>query len=318
MSGAKGERTDGSVLTLIPLLPAVKSALVERYAVIDGAGGAHRQLTAEALASTTAIVTNGTTGLAGLDYNELPRLGVVCAYGAGYEGIDLAGARQRGIQVANAPNTNGDTVADHALGLMLALCRGFVPLQEALRQGQWEKSRAPRPALTGSTVGVIGMGNVGKAIAKRVHAFDAKVLYHAVERTENVPAEYVAGLSELAQRSDILVAACPGGPSTHHIVNASVLNDLGPDGFVVNVARGTVVDTDALIQALSAKVIAGAALDVLESEPRIPPELLTMNNVILTPHMAGRSPVGTEKQRQALLDNLAAFYEGKPMPGALR
>jgi D-3-phosphoglycerate dehydrogenase len=215
--------------------------------------------------------------------------------------------------VANAPDTNGDTVADHALGFMLALSRGFGPLTQAVKQGEWTTSRAARPTLNGSTVGIIGMGRVGRAIAKRAAAFDMHVLYSDRSHQPAVRGTLVPDVTELARQSDFLVAACPGGPSTHHIINSAVLEALGPKGYLVNVSRGSVVHTEHLIAALVMKTIAGAGLDVLETEPEVPAALQALDNVLITPHIEGRSPAAQLAQRDALMENLAAFFAGQPL-----
>lgn len=301
------------VLALIALPPQTQAALADRHVLHYHPGGmADLVLGEDVRCQVAAVVTNGTTGLGGAQMAQLPALRFVCSYGVGYENIDLAHAARLGLVVANAPDTNGDTVADHAIGLMLALCRGFAPLTQAVKRGDWNGSRAARPTLSGGTVGIIGMGRVGQAIARRAAAFDMTVCYAAQSNRRLIAGTFVPDVIELARRSDFLVAACPGGPSTRHLVHREVLNALGPAGYLVNVARGSVVNTQDLIEALQNKTIAGAGLDVLETEPEVPAELLALDNVLLTPHMAGRSPAAQVKQRDALLENLAAFFEGRP------
>ncbi|MGH8758645.1 MAG: 2-hydroxyacid dehydrogenase [Burkholderiales bacterium] len=308
-----------NVLALIALPPQTHAALAARYALQyhpEGPDGL--VLSDEARSKFTAVVTNGTTGLRGAHMAKFPGLRFICSYGAGYENIDLAQAGQLGIAVANAPNTNCDTVADHAIGLMLALCRGYAPLTQAVKRGEWNSSRSARPTLSGSTVGIIGMGRVGQAIARRAAAFDMTVCYTARTARSLVAGTFVPDVVELARRSDFLVAACPGGASTRHLVNRDVLNALGPEGYLVNVARGSVVNTSDLIFALQDGTIAGAGLDVLETEPEVPVELQVLDNVLMTPHMAGRSPAAQLKQRDALLENFAAFFEGRPLASPVR
>lgn len=299
------------VLALIPLPSAAKAALAERYQLHDAPEGSSGAVCASLpWEQVAAVVTNGTTGLdAGL-MARMPALRIVCAFGVGYENVDLAAAAERGIVVTNAPGTNDETVADHALGFMLGLSRGYCALTAAVRSGGWHGARAARPTLSGATLGVIGMGRIGQAIARRAQGFGMRVAYLARQRRSELPYDYEHSLLSLAQASDYLVAACPGGAATHHIVNAQILQALGPRGFFVNVARGSVVDTQALIQALQQGRIAGAGLDVLEAEPEVPQALRELDNVLITPHVAGRSPVAQAAQTQALLASLASHFAG--------
>ncbi len=299
------------VLALIPLPAAAKAALAERYQLHDAPEGiASAAAAALPWERVEAVVTNGTTGLdAGL-MARMPALRIVCAFGVGYENVDLAAATHHGIVVTNAPNTNDETVADHALGFMLALSRGYCALTAAVRAGGWLGARAARPTLSGATLGVIGMGRIGQAVARRAQGFGMRVTYFARQRRSELTYDYEPSLLSLARASDYLVAACPGGAATHHIVNAQVLQALGSQGFFINVARGSVVDTQALVNALQRGQIAGAGLDVLETEPEVPQALREMDNVLITPHVAGRSPVAQAAQTQALLASLASHFAG--------
>lgn len=294
------------VLALIPLPAATRAALAARHVLHEGAEGPP-----DRLAPVTAVVTNGTTGLSAAQMDRLPALRLVCAFGVGYEGIDLAATRARGITVANAPDTNGETVADHAFGFLLALARGYAPLTAAVRAGGWDSARAARPTLHGATLGILGMGRVGSAIAQRALGFAMQVRYHGRRARPELPYTYDANVVDLARASDFLVACCPGGAATRHLVNADVLAALGPQGFIVNVARGSVVDTAALIAALQAGTLGGAGLDVLDTEPAVPAALHAFDNVLVTPHMAGRSPAAQAAQTAALLASLDAFFAGR-------
>lgn len=262
------------------------------------------------------LLTNGTTGLSAAQMDALPRLELVCAFGAGFENVDLAAATARGIAVAHAPNTNGETVADHALALMLASARGLITLDRAVKAGGWARHRAPRPTLNGARLGVVGLGNIGHAIAVRAQAFGMSIGYHTRTPRTDCRWDHFESVAALADASDFLVLACPGGPATHHLVDADVLARLGRDGFLVNVARGSVVDTAALIEALCDGVIAGAALDVFETEPDVPSALRMLENVVLTPHISGRSPAALQAQIDLLLANLHAHLAGAPLPAA--
>ncbi|MFM0735159.1 2-hydroxyacid dehydrogenase [Paraburkholderia sediminicola] len=268
--------------------------------------------------SLRAVVTNGSTGLSDAQMVALPALEIVSAFGAGYENVDVAAALRRGIVVTHAPGANAATVADHAIGLLLALARGYAPLTEAVRAGRWRASRAERPTLTGARLGLVGMGRIGRLIATRAQGFDMTLGYHGRQPHADAPGRYYADLTELAADSDFLVIACNGGPSTKHLVGRKVLQALGPTGYVVNVSRGSVLDTQALIDALAHAAIAGAGLDVIEDEPAVPPALLDHPDVLITPHIAGRSPASSIAQRDALLASLSQHFAQAPVEFAVR
>ena len=194
---------------------------------------------------------------------------------------------------------------------MLALARGIVPLDRLTRSGTaWLSGRADRPTLSGRRLGLVGLGNIGLRIAKRASGFDMTVGYHTRHARADTPYRHYDDLSALARDSDYLVVACPGGPATRKLVNAAVLDALGPEGYLVNVARGSVVDTEALITALRERRIAGAGLDVIDGEPNMPAELLTLDNVLLTPHVAGRAPNSLKAQYRATIANIVGVLNG--------
>jgi D-3-phosphoglycerate dehydrogenase len=295
------------ILVAIPLADAILDRLRDAYDVVGARAGLGNQ------AAVRAVVTNGSTGLSAADMARFPALEIICCFGAGYENVDLAAARQRGIAITYAPGMNDATVADHALALMLALARDLVARDRAIRQGQWKTARAASTTLSGSRLGLIGLGRIGRKIAKRAAGFDMGIAYYSRTAKKDVPWAYRPSAVELARDSDFLVAACPGGPETRHLVDRAVLAALGSNGFLVNIARGSVVDTAALIEALGAGTIAGAGLDVVEGEPELPAALLEAPNVVLTPHMAGRSPAAVQAQLDALMGNLAAQFSGAPL-----
>lgn len=294
------------VLALIPLPDATLDALRRDYRLDYRPDGSFPS--GSSVACTRAVVTNGSLGLDDGRMAALPALEIVCAFGAGYENIDLAAAARRGIVVTHAPGTNTATVADHAVGMMLALARGYAPLTDAVRQGRWQASRAARPTLTGAALGIVGMGRIGRLIAARAGGFGMSIGYHGRAAREDAPGRFYADLVQLASASDFLVIACNGGSETRHLIDRTVLRALGPQGFVVNVARGSVVDTAALIDALSEGEIAGAGLDVIEDEPCVPEALFAHPNVLVTPHVAGRSPASWLAQRDVLLGSLAQHF----------
>lgn len=303
------------VLALIPLPERTSIAMKPGYTLCAKAGASADEAIAQCGAGgVRAVVTNGSTGITGAQMDQLPGLEIICAFGAGYENIDIAAARQRGIVVTHAPGANDATVADHALGLMLALARGFTGLDAAVRRGEWHQARVERATLNGSRLGIIGLGRIGARIAARAAAFDMQVSYCTRAPRAELPWNHCADVEQLARDSDFLVAACPGGAATRHLVNAAVLKALGPEGFLVNISRGSVVDTAALMAALESGAIAGAGLDVFEGEPALPAALLKCRNTVFTPHIAGRSPASITAQTAMLLGSLAAHFGGHDVP----
>ncbi|MDY0935503.1 hydroxyacid dehydrogenase [Pseudomonas viridiflava] len=270
---------------------------------------------AEAIAAhgpaISAVVTRGPLGFFAEEMDALPNLRIICVSGAGYEKVDLPAAEARGITVTNGAGVNASTVADHALALLLSLVRDIPQADASVRRSEWRK--VVRPSLAGKRLGIIGLGAVGLAIARRAAAFDIGIGYHNRKARSDCDYTWHASVQALAEASDILVIATPGGSSTHHLVNASVLAALGPEGFLVNIARASVVDTDALVAALREQKIAGAALDVFDDEPRVPDVFKTLDNVVLTPHVAGLSPEASKDSVQMVSDNLLAFFAGKPV-----
>jgi len=249
----------------------------------------------------------------------LPNLEIACAVGAGYEAIDLDTARSRGIAVANCPDANASAVADSAMMLLMATTRHLLQADRFVRAGGWQDQwRVDTPTISGKRLGVLGLGKIGSRIAHRAaRGFDMEVGYHNRAAVTGSSYRYFDSLIELATWADFLIAAVPGGAGTQHLVNADVLTALGPKGYLVNIGRGTVVDTAALIDALQSNRIAGAGLDVVEGEPNVPPklpELLQFDNVIVTPHVAGRAPESRTAATALLLANLNAHFSGNPLP----
>ena len=286
------------------------------YAVREGAGYASRM---DALRdggdAVRAVLTNGRGGLSGAEMEALPGLEIVCTVGAGYESVDLETARRRGIAVANSPDTNAGTVADSAIMLLMAATRHLLAAERFVRGGGWQEQwRVETPTISGKRLGILGLGKIGSRIAQRAErGFDMAIGYHNRAPVPESPYRYFDSAVDLAAWADFLIAATPGGAQTRHLVNADVLAALGPAGYLVNVGRGTVVDTAALIDALREKRIAGAAIDVVEGEPKVPPELLALDNALVTPHYAGRAPEARAAATALLLDNLNAHFAGKPL-----
>ena len=308
------------VLALVGLSPERMAALTAAgYAVREGKKYPDRiDAVRDAGKTVGAVLTNGRGGLSGDEMALLPQLEIVCAVGAGYEAVDLDTARSRGIAVANCPDANASAVADSAMMLLMASTRHLRAADRHVHAGGWQDQwRVDTPTISGKRRGILGMGTIGTKIAHRAaRGFDMEVGYHNRKTVVGSSYRYFDSLIELATWTDFLVCAAPGGAGTRHLVNAEVFTALGAQGYLVNVGRGTVVDTAALIDALQSKRIAGAGLDVLEGEPAVPPilpELLQFDNVVITPHCAGRAPDARAAATALILVNLNAYFAGKPL-----
>lgn len=258
------------------------------------------------------VLTRGATGLRAEEMSAMPGLEIACSLGVGYENIDLTAASARGIVVTNGPGANAVSVADHAMALLLGAARRLPQADASVRQGHWNGFMGPQ--ITGKRLGILGLGTIGLEIARRgANGFAMSVGYYSRRARPESGYAYFDSPLALAAASDFLVVATPGGAGTRHLVDAQVLEALGPDGYLVNIARGSVVDTEALIAALAARRIAGAGLDVVDGEPAVPKALLELDNVVLTPHSAGRSPEAVHGTVALFLDNATAHFAGKPV-----
>jgi lactate dehydrogenase-like 2-hydroxyacid dehydrogenase len=245
---------------------------------------------------------------------QYPKLEIISSFGVGYDNIDARAAAQLGIVVTNTPGVLDDEVADTTLGLMIMTVRQLPQAERYLRAGQWStKGAYPlSPSLRGRTVGILGLGRIGKAIAARVTAFGLDVVYHGRHAQADVPYRYYASLIDMAKASDVLIVVAPGGPGTRHIINAEVLEALGPDGVLINVARGSLVDEKALIEALRNNTILAAGLDVFDNEPSVPQELIALENAVLLPHVGSASVKTRRAMAECVVSNLFAWADGKP------
>lgn len=261
-----------------------------------------------------AVMTIGTIGFNASEMDELPYLGLICAQGVGFEGIDVQAAQKRGIAVTHGPGTNAETVADHTLGLMLACLRRIPQGDAGLRAGEWKSIRRSAPVLHGKTLGLLGMGNTARAIARRAHyGFDMPVIYYSRQPKPDLPWTHEKDALRVAEKADVLVATLPGGPDTQHLVSTGMLRALGEKGILINIARGSVVDTQALLAAIREKHIAGAGLDVFETEPEVPQALRDESRIVMTPHTAGLSPDALDATIALVIENLQAFRDGQPV-----
>jgi hydroxypyruvate reductase len=269
-----------------------------------------------ALSKVTALVGTGSESKVDKKLlTMLPHVKLIALCGVGYDGIELDAVKQRGIVVTHTPGTMTADVADLALGLMLSVGRRIAQADKFLRNGDWVmESFAMTRRVSGARVGILGLGRIGRAIAQRAQAFDMQVSYCGRAPKADVSYTFYDKVETMAAAVDFLVVAVPGGAPTQGLVNATVLRNLGPKGYLINIARGAVVDQAALLQALKDKTIAGAGLDVFWDEPRVPSEFRTLSNVVLTPHIGSH----TEETRRAMADltmaNLRAFYAKQPLP----
>jgi lactate dehydrogenase-like 2-hydroxyacid dehydrogenase len=246
--------------------------------------------------------------------SKLPRLEIVSSFGVGYDHVDARWAGQHGITVTNTPDVLNEEVADTALGLLLSTVREFPQAERFVRAGKWQHASYPlsKATLRDRTVGMVGMGRIGKAIARRLEAFGVPVVYHCRNPLADVPYRYYAKLVDMAREVDVLMVIIPGGLESKNLINAEVLEALGPNGILINMARGSVVDERALIEALQAKKILSAGLDVFVNEPEVPKELLEMDHVVLFPHLGSASVHTRRAMEQLVVDNLLAWAAGKP------
>ena len=269
-----------------------------------------------ALGKVTALVGTGSESKVDKALlSMLPQVKLIALCGVGYDGIDLDAARERGVVVTHTPGTMTADVADLALGLMLSVSRRIPQADRFVRNGDWVVGTfGMTRRLSGSRLGILGMGRIGRAIAQRAAAFDMQINYCSRSAKADLPYRFHASVEDLASEVDFLVVATPGGASTLNLVNETVLQNLGPKGYLVNIARGSVVNPEALLQALKNKTIAGAGLDVFWDEPRVSAEWRNLHQVVLTPHIGSH----TEETRRAMSDltmaNLRAFYAKQPLP----
>lgn len=310
------------VLQALSLLPSLERQLNETYTVhrLPPAGAERDAFLAARGGEFDALVTSAAGGADAKLINALPKLRVISSFGVGLDQLDVAAATQRGIPVGYTPDVLNDCVADLAFGLVLATGRRIPEGDRFVRAGRWEqKPAAPFPLgrqVSGANLGIVGLGRIGRTIAKRASGFEMDVRYHSRRPVEGVAWTYEPGLLELAKWADFLVVITAGGAETRHLVDAKVLDALGPQGFLVNVSRGTVVDEAALVKALQDKRIGGAGLDVFEREPQVPRELFALDNVVMVPHIASATVQTREAMAKRVMDNLAAFFAGQPLPSA--
>jgi lactate dehydrogenase-like 2-hydroxyacid dehydrogenase len=303
------------VLVLGPPKPVVLDGLAPAFTV-------HRlpetdpdaYLAAIAPRLSAVAVTSVTDRVDAALMKRLPRLAIVSTFGVGYDHIDAAYAGQHGIVVTNTPDVLTEEVADTAIGLLLCTARELVTAERYVRAGKWRERGYPlsKATLRNRTVGMVGMGRIGKAIARRLDAMLVPVVYHTRRKAADLAYRHYPSLIDMARDVDVLMVIVPGGPATKNLIDAQVLAALGPDGILINMARGSVVDEPALIKALRDEAILTAGLDVFVNEPEVPAELLAMEHVVLFPHLGSASVYTRTQMDRLVVDNLLAWADGKP------
>jgi lactate dehydrogenase-like 2-hydroxyacid dehydrogenase len=301
------------ILFLRKMHPLVETALDERLAVHRLADAADPEaVLSEVGPRVRGLCVGGHVGVDAALLDRLPRLELIANFGVGYDAVDAVEAHRRGIIVTNTPDVLTDEVADLAVGLTLATLRRLPQADRYLRDGHWPRSPFPLTAsLRGRTVGILGLGRIGRAIARRLESFGVEIAYHGRNRQPDVPHAYHDSLVGLASAVHILIVVAPGGAETRGLIDRPVLEALGPEGILVNVARGSLVDEAALIEALRSGTILGAGLDVFENEPHVPAELMTLENTVLLPHVGSASEHTRTAMAQLVVDNVVSWFEGR-------
>lgn len=314
------------VLTVGDLKPSLVATLAETHGspVLPTDPGERSAYLAEHGGDVRVVVTSGRFGIDAELMAALPALEAVCNFGVGYDTTDIDAARQRGVVVSNTPDVLTDCVADTAVGLALDVLRGLTAADRFVRGGDWSAGRnfPLMRRLSGKRVGILGLGRIGRAVAQRLEAFGCPITYHSRRQVDGVDYAYAASPAELAAGVDILVVVTSGGPESAGLVDRTVLEALGPDGWLINIARGSVVDEDALVDLLVTGGLAGAGLDVFAHEPKVPDALLGLDNVVLLPHLGSGTVETRAAMEQLTLDNLEAFLDRgelvTPVPESVR
>lgn len=299
-----------------PLLKSCADALEEKFTVHRLFAAPDREAMLAELGPRIRGIAGGNVDGALMD--RLPKLEIIANFGVGYDSIDTAAAKARNIRVTNTPNVLNEAVAELTIGLMIALARRIPQADRFVRDGKWVKGSYPlQSELTGKTVGILGLGRIGKEIAMRAQAMRMRVVYYGRRRQPREPFIFYDDLTDMARDADWLVVIAPGGKGTQKIVSRQVLEALGPEGRLVNVARGSLIDEAAMVEMLASGALGGAALDVFEKEPQVPEALFDLDNVVLSPHQGSATHETRFLMGQLVVDNLAAHFDGEPLISAV-
>jgi lactate dehydrogenase-like 2-hydroxyacid dehydrogenase len=301
------------ILVTGPMMPMIEEQLDALFQVHRLAKAADREALLAAVGPRVrGVATAGHAALDGALMQKLPKLEIVSNFGVGYDTVDAKWAGAHGIVVTNTPDVLTEEVADTAVALLLMTVRELSQAERYLRAGKWiEKSYPLTATLRDRKIGILGMGRIGKAIAKRLEAFGLPIVYHSRRPAADAHWKHYPNLVDMARDVDVIIVIVPGGPTTKNLVNAEVLKALGPNGILINIARGSVVDEPALIEALRNKTIKSAGLDVYVNEPRVPRELIEMEHVVLLPHVGSGSVHTRRAMGQLVVDNLKSWFAGK-------
>jgi lactate dehydrogenase-like 2-hydroxyacid dehydrogenase len=305
-------------ILMAPRMPErLVERLQERYVLLGPMERSAPDALPEGAEAAQALLTMGSLTTDAALIEALPKLGLISCYGTGIEGVDRSCAKARGIKLSNAADANATSVAEFAMGLLLASARRIGAAERFVRAGRWQGNSVQRmanvPGLAGRKLGIYGLGAIGARIASRAAAFDMTIGYHNRSKRSDVPYLYHDSLLGLAGWADVLIVAVRASIETRHAINTQVLRALGPEGHLINISRGIAVDEEALCEALETNLIAGAALDVYEHEPQVPDRLKVLENVVLTPHIAANAESAQIAQQDLLLGNLEAYFAGKPL-----
>ena len=314
MTAVSSEKID--LLIYGPMRPILENGFSDQFVVHSAETRADlERLTPDTVAKLRGMaVTYHTVAANKESLARFPKLEIVASFGVGYDHVDAAYARDNNIMVTNTPDVLTEEVADVAMGLLISTLREFVKADRYVRSGLWQTQNYPLSvgSLRDRKVGIVGMGRIGQAIARRIEASNVPVFYHSRKPASGVSYKHYPDLIEMAKAVDTLMVIVPGGASTNKMINAEVMKALGPRGVIINVARGSVIDEQALVAALKSGTILAAGLDVFEKEPNVPDELKSMQNVVLLPHIGSASVVTRNAMDQLVVDNLKNWFAGKP------
>jgi lactate dehydrogenase-like 2-hydroxyacid dehydrogenase len=301
------------VLMLSPMMPLIMDGIDRAFTLRKAWEAPDREaFLAELSPRVRGMAPGSHVHVDGALMDRFPKLEIIANFGVGYDTIDARAAGERGIIVTNTPDVLTEEVADLAVGLLIATVRQLPQVDHYLRAGKWLEKPYPLTAtLRERKIGILGLGRIGKAIGRRLEAFGLEIGYHGRNPQSDTSYRYYPTLVDMAKDVDVLMCVAPGGAETKGMVNAEVLRALGPDGILINVGRGSVVDERALIQALANKEILTAGLDVFEDEPRVPKELIAMDHVVLLPHVGSASVHTRNAMGQLVVDNLVSWFSGK-------